>query len=116
MEDDQIMGQDFQFRRKVPVAILGATGTVGQKFIELLANHPWFEIKAIAASDRSAGKPYREAVVWLMSTPLPASIAEMPVSPCQPDLPCRLVFSGLDPTVAGEIENLFCERRVFGYF
>jgi aspartate-semialdehyde dehydrogenase len=94
-------------RQKVPVGILGATGSVGQKFVELLAEHPWFAVTALAASAASAGKPYGEAAHWLMSTPLPERFARMPVAPCVPDLPCRIVFSGLDASVAGEIEQQF---------
>lgn len=93
--------------KKIPVAILGATGSVGQRFVELLLHHPWFEIVALAASERSAGKRYKDAVNWLMPTPLPASIAAMEVKPCTPDLPCSIVFSGLDASVAGEIESNF---------
>ena len=69
---------------KIPVGILGATGSVGQKFIELLKDHPWFEIKALAASERSAGKTYAEAVNWFMTTPVPDAIAGMSVSACEP--------------------------------
>lgn len=104
------MAHDFDFsKKKIPVGILGATGSVGQRFIELLANHPWFEITALAASERSAGKPYREAVNWLMGTPLPPHIGKMEVKTCQPDVPCSLVFSGLDASVAGEVESSFAE-------
>jgi len=94
---------------KIPVGILGATGMVGQKFVELLADHPWFEIAALAASERSCGKAYGQAMKWLMGVPLPEKIAEMVVSPCLPDLPCQLVFSGLDAEVAGEIEEQFAK-------
>lgn len=97
-------------QKKIPVGILGATGSVGQRFIQLLSNHPWFEITAIAASERSAGKSYQEAVTWLQSTPIPAEIAKMPVLPCLPNLECRLVFSGLDSSVAEDIEKAFAEK------
>lgn len=102
-----MLGNDFQYRDKVRVGILGATGSVGQKFIELLANHPWFEITALAASERSAGKPYKEAVNWLMHQPLPESIGDMIVQPCVPNLPCTIVFSALDSSIAGELEIQF---------
>ena len=92
---------------KTPVGILGATGSVGQKFVELLADHPWFEITAIAASDRSAGKSYGEAVNWFQTSALPEHVAEMTILPCEPDLDCRIVFSALDASVAGEIEEDF---------
>ena len=95
--------------KKIPVGILGATGMVGQKFVELLAHHPWFEIVALAASERSQGKAYGEAMRWMMNTPLPPKIASMPVSACETTLPCRVVFSGLDSGVAGDIEENFAE-------
>ena len=82
--------------KKIPVGILGATGMVGQKFVELLTYHPWFEIVALAASDRSIGKTYE------MTTG-----RKMILSPCIPNLPCKIVFSGLDSSVAGEIEEQF---------
>ena len=94
---------------KIPVAILGATGCVGQKFVQLLADHPWFEIAALCASERSAGKSYGEAVHWLLPTPLPTKIAQMRVEPCLPTTRCKLAFSGLDASVAGEIETAFAE-------
>lgn len=97
-------------QKKIPVAILGATGSVGQRFVELLLNHPWFEIVALCASERSVGKPYAEAVNWLMSTPLHPKIAAMTVRPCLPDIDCRIVFSGLDSSVAGEIELNFANH------
>ena len=92
---------------KIPVGVLGATGAVGQKFVKLLENHPWFELVEVAASDRSAGKPYREAANWKQYTPIPAGIADKTVKPCEPKLDCRLVFSGLDSSVAGEVEENF---------
>lgn len=99
----------MDLQKKIPVAILGATGMVGQKFVELLANHPWFEIAALAASERSQGKKYGEAMRWMMHSPLCSRIAAMPVRTCVPDLPCRIVFSGLDSSVAGEIEEEFAK-------
>jgi aspartate-semialdehyde dehydrogenase len=95
--------------QKIPVGILGATGSVGQKFIELLANHPWFEITALAASERSSERPYREAVNWFMPTPIPSNFAHLPVQRCEPDLDCKIVFSGLDSSVAGAIEIKFAQ-------
>jgi aspartate-semialdehyde dehydrogenase len=94
---------------KIPVGILGATGSVGQKFVELLSTHPWFELTALAASERSSGKKYKEVVQWFSSTPLPQAAAELMVQGCLPTLPCRVVFSGLDATVAGEIETRFAK-------
>lgn len=101
------MSTDFHFRDKIPVAILGATGSVGQRFVELLSRHPWFDIVAVAASERSVGKKYGEAVNWLLPTPLPEKIASLTISPCKPPLQANLIFSALDSSVAGEIESAF---------
>lgn len=92
---------------KIPVGVLGATGAVGQKFVKLLENHPWFELTEVAASDRSAGKAYKDATLWRQYTPIPETIKEKTVKPCEPGFDCRLVFSGLDSSVAGEIEEDF---------
>jgi aspartate-semialdehyde dehydrogenase len=92
---------------KIPVGILGATGAVGQKFILQLADHPWFEIHALAASQRSAGQSYQDAANWIQSRPMPESVQDMIVKECRPDLQCKIAFSGLDSSVAGEIEQDF---------
>ena len=92
---------------KIPVAVLGATGSVGQKFVSLLANHPWFEVKMVAASDRSAGKKYKEAVNWILNDPLPDKIGELMVQNCAPDNNLHIAFSGLDSSVAGTVEEEF---------
>jgi aspartate-semialdehyde dehydrogenase len=95
---------------KIPVGILGATGTVGQRFIQLLHEHPWFEITWLAASDRSAGKLYPEAAKWNLATPIPARIAAMKVSAAAPDSSTpKLVFAALDATAAQQIEPAFAE-------
>jgi aspartate-semialdehyde dehydrogenase len=94
------------------VGILGATGMVGQRFIQLLSHHPWFEIAWLAASDRSAGKRYDEACKWKLDTPLPAKIAAMTLMPNVPEgtpkgeLP-RIIFAALDAGVAHELEPKF---------
>ena len=90
---------------KIPVAVLGATGSVGQRFVALLAGHPWFELAAVAASERSAGKRYGEAVHWLQAAPPPPGIAGMILGRCVPPPACPLVFSALDAAVAGPIEE-----------
>ncbi|MCH7962982.1 MAG: aspartate-semialdehyde dehydrogenase [Bacteroidetes bacterium] len=95
---------------KISVGILGATGSVGQKFIELLANHPWFEIKELAASESSAGKNYKDAVDWFLPTPMPEQIREIEVKKCDPNLDCKIVFSGLDSSIAGEVETEFAKN------
>jgi len=92
---------------KIPVAVLGATGSVGQKMVELLNHHPWFYISALSASDRSVGKSYKEAVNWLMPTPLPEEIGQMKVLPSKPSLKAKIAFSALDASVAGSIEEDF---------
>ena len=93
---------------KIPVGILGATGTVGQRFIQLLDEHPWFEITWLAASDRSAGKFYSDAAKWNLATPMPPKIAAMKVSAAAPDHNTpKLVFAALDATAAQQIEPLF---------
>jgi aspartate-semialdehyde dehydrogenase len=94
---------------KIPVGVLGATGSVGQKFIQLLDNHPYFDVKELAASERSAGKKYTEAVNWFLPGQPPKSVREMVIKPAQPNLNCRLVFSGLDAAVAGEVETAFAQ-------
>ncbi|RKY54542.1 MAG: aspartate-semialdehyde dehydrogenase [Candidatus Neomarinimicrobiota bacterium] len=98
-----------QLKNKIPVGILGATGSVGQKFIELLDGHPWFKITALGASERSVGKLYKHAANWFQTKSIPTRVANMVVSRCEPDLPCRIVFSGLDAAVAGPIEEAFAE-------
>jgi aspartate-semialdehyde dehydrogenase len=92
---------------RIPVCILGATGTVGQKFVRLLAEHPWFEIAAVAASEQSAGRRYGEVVRWRETTPLPERVAAMPVERCEPGLAGRIAFSALDADAAGLLEQAF---------
>src|SRR6201986_2333487 len=93
---------------KIPVGILGATGTVGQRFIQLLDEHPWFEVTWLAASDRSAGKLYSDAAKWNLATAMPPKIAVMKVSAAAPDHNTpKLVFAALDATAAQQIEPLF---------
>lgn len=96
------------------VGILGATGAVGQKFIRLLDNHPWFTIKALGASERSADKPYKKAVHWIEDVELPARVADMEVTLCEPGRfkGVDFVFSGLDSSVATEIERSFAESGI----
>ena len=98
---------------KTPVAVLGATGTVGQKFVRLLAEHPWFDLTAVAASSSSAGRLYREAVRWRESTDLPDSIGALMVEDCAPPLPGVIVFSALDAEVAGPIEQAFARAGAY---
>src|SRR5437868_5797628 len=91
-------------KAKWPVAVLGATGAVGQMFVRLLANHPWFEISELAASERSAGKKYGEATRWLEGPSPPASLQNRRVIACDPGVvSAPIVFSALDAIVAGEV-------------
>ncbi len=98
---------------RINVAVLGATGSVGQKFIELLSNHPWFKVTEVAASEKSAGKLYKDAVNWILSSSLPGEVANLTVKECEPTLKSKLVFSGLDSSVAGGIEEAFAQK---GYY
>lgn len=91
----------------IPVGVLGATGAVGQRFVQLLDGHPWFRVTALAASARSAGQPYGRACRWLLPTDMPAWAREMTVQPAQPNLNCRLVFSALPGSAAGQVEEEF---------
>ena len=93
----------------IPVGILGATGMVGQQFIALLANHPWFRVEWLGASQRSEGKAYRDAAAWRLPTPLSDDVARLMVDQATPGRAPKLVFSGLDSSVAGEIEGAFAE-------
>jgi len=99
-------------RIKHPIGILGATGMVGQRFIQLLEGHPWFEVAWLAASDRSSGKLYGDAAKWRLDSPLPERIARMTVSPADPQgappgsVP-RIIFAALDAAFARELEPRF---------
>ena len=92
---------------KIPVGILGATGVVGQRFIQLLENHPWFEVAWLAASDRSEGREYAKAARWRLKTPIPQSVANMRVSPATPDGAPKVIFAALDASIAAEMEPRF---------
>jgi aspartate-semialdehyde dehydrogenase len=94
-------------QNKYPIGILGATGMVGQRFIQLLEHHPWFEITWIAASDRSSGKIYGDAAKWRLDTPLPERIARMTVSPAEPESAPKIVFASVDAAYARELEPKF---------
>jgi aspartate-semialdehyde dehydrogenase len=95
--------------KRIPVGILGATGVVGQRFVQMLENHPWFEVTWLAASDRSEGRPYRDATRWRLKTPLPAAIGEMTVSPAKPEGAPRVIFAALDAGIAAEMEPRFAD-------
>ena len=94
-------------QQKIPVGILGATGVVGQRFIQLLENHPWFEVAWLAASDRSAGQNYGDAAKWRLKTPIPDRVRSMKVSNAVPDGAPRVIFAALDAGIAREMEPQF---------
>lgn len=96
-------------QQKIKCGLLGCTGMVGQRFIQLLEGHPQFELAVLGASPRSAGQEYQKACQWRLSTPLPQQMSAMTVQLCKPEhfAACRIVFSGLDSDVAGEIELEF---------
>jgi aspartate-semialdehyde dehydrogenase len=94
-------------QQKIPIGILGATGVVGQRFIQLLENHPWFEVAWLAASDRSAGQQYGDAAKWRLKTPVPDRVRRMKVSNAVPDGAPRVIFAALDAGIAREMEPQF---------
>jgi len=100
-------------KNRLPVAILGATGAVGQTFIRLLADHPWFYVAEVAASDRSAGKRYADATKWIEGT-MPREVADLTVVTCDPDaVKSRVVFSAVDSAAAAEVEPAFAKAGRF---
>ena len=99
-------------RPRLKVAVLGATGAVGQRFIELLSGHPWFEVTRLAASPRSAGKSYQDACGWRLATPIPERIATEVVEGMEPDGEVDLAFSALSASVAPEIEIAWAKAGV----
>ena len=101
--------------QKIKVGVLGATGTVGQRFITLLQGHPYFELAEVAASERSSGKPYAEAVAgrWKVSADIPEPVKGMKVKDVAPGLDCRVVFSAMDASIAGPVEEQFAAA---GYY
>jgi aspartate-semialdehyde dehydrogenase len=100
-------GQPQQSGKKWRAGVLGATGIVGQRLVKLLADHPWFELTEVAASERSSGKSYTEAVRWHLDAPIPAAARDLVVKGLDPSLDCDFVFSALDSSVAGEAEEDF---------
>ncbi len=97
---------------KLSVGVLGATGTVGQMIVHLLENHPWFEVTEVAASERSVGKHYGEAMKtrWNISHEVPESVRNLVIKECKPNLDCDVVLSALDSSIAFEIEESFAEN------
>ena len=97
----------MMLKSKTPVGILGATGIVGQRFIQLLEMHPWFEVAWLAASERSAGLPYAQAANWRLKTAIPERVANMTVSPADPKGAPKVIFAALDAKIAKELEPKF---------
>jgi aspartate-semialdehyde dehydrogenase len=96
-----------QFHKKLRAGVLGATGLVGQRLVSLLAGHPWFELTEVAASERSSGRTYADAVRWHLDTPIPTAARDLVVRSLNPTLECDFVFSALDSSVAGGAEEDF---------
>jgi len=94
---------------KTSVGILGATGIVGQRFVQMLEHHPWFEVAWLAASDRSEGRVYADAARWRMKTPIPPRVEEMQVSPARPEGAPKIIFAALDNSIAAELEPRFAQ-------
>jgi aspartate-semialdehyde dehydrogenase len=99
--------QSVPFNKKLRAGVLGATGIVGQRLVQLLAGHPWFALTEVAASERSSGRKYSEAVKWHLNEPIPAAAADLVVKGLDPALDCDFVFSALDSSVAGPAEEDF---------
>ncbi|MBX3132866.1 MAG: aspartate-semialdehyde dehydrogenase [Gemmatimonadaceae bacterium] len=98
---------------RLPVAILGATGAVGQTFVRLLAGHPWFRLAEVAASDRSAGKRYEDATKWIEGT-MPAEVKDLVVTTCDPaEVKSKVVFSAMDAVAAETVEPAFAAAGRF---
>lgn len=100
----------LHYRKKIPVGILGATGCVGQRFVQLLHKHPWFEIRALTGSEKSVGKSYKEACNWMLPMLMPEEIGKKQVVACTPDLDCKIIFSALSSNIAGPIEKEFASK------
>jgi aspartate-semialdehyde dehydrogenase len=100
-------GVSTAMKTRHPIGILGATGMVGQRYIQLLENHPWFEVVWLAASDRSSGKLYGEAAKWRLDTPMPDRIAKMTVAPAVPEGAPKVIFASVDAAFALEMEPRF---------
>ena len=99
---------------KIEVGVLGATGMVGQQFVNQLRDHPWFDLTWLGASERSEGKTYEEATNWVQDNAMPDEIASKRVSACAPGDTPKLVFSAMEASVAGPIEQAFANAGCAG--
>lgn len=110
--ESPIFNSELHMRQPIPVAILGATGFVGQRLVDILHKHPWFEIVQLVASNRSENKAYKDAVTWLLPTPIPQKIAEMKIVSPNPTPEIKIAFSSLDSSIAEEIEQMYADKGV----
>src|SRR5512136_2616230 len=105
---DMQSGQANSIFPKIPVSVLGATGSVGQRFVQLLDNHPWFVVSTLTGSERSVGQPYGEACHWVLSAPMPDWARQRVVEPTLPEAATApIAFSALPADLAGELEPRF---------
>src|SRR5512142_462380 len=95
--------------KRLAVGILGATGIVGQRLIQALEHHPWFEVKWVAASERSSGRPYSEVARWRLKTPMPEAVARLTIAPAEPEGAPHVIFASLDAGIARELEPRFAQ-------
>src|ERR1700694_341923 len=109
-----VKSQETFMAAKIPVGILGATGIVGQRFVQMLEHHPWFEVAWLAGSDRSEARPYAEAARWKLKTAIPKQVAEMRVAPASPEGAPKVIFAALDASIAAEMEPRFAEGGCAG--
>ncbi|HXM97756.1 MAG TPA: aspartate-semialdehyde dehydrogenase [Candidatus Dormibacteraeota bacterium] len=104
---ENVNRENVKREKKWKAGVLGATGIVGQRLVKMLADHPWFELTEVAASERSSGKPYSQAMRWHQDGSIPAAAANLTVKTLAPTLDCDFVFSALDSSIAGEAEEIF---------
>jgi aspartate-semialdehyde dehydrogenase len=101
---------EVQPKQRIPVAILGATGAVGQRFVQLLDSHPWFDVVALTGSDRAVGQKYQQACHWLLASPMPEFARDLVVSPTAPEpVDVPLAFSALPANAARQVEPLYAK-------
>src|SRR4029077_7340993 len=104
-----VKSQETFMTAKIPIGILGATGIVGQRFVQMLEHHPWFEVAWLAASDRSDGRLYADAARWKLKTAIPKQEARRRVPPASPEGAPKVIFAALDASIAAEMEPRFAE-------
>jgi aspartate-semialdehyde dehydrogenase len=104
----------MNMKNKIPVVVLAATGSVGQRFVSLLENHPWFEVTAVTGSDRTIGQTYGEGCKWLLAEPMPESVRNLTVLPTEPASikGIKVAFSALPADIAKKAEPEFAQAGV----